>query len=61
MPIVQIELLEGRTTEQKRKLVSKVTDAIVDSVDCSKENVTIVLREMPTNHLAKAGILDCDK
>lgn len=61
MPIVQIELLEGRNTEQKRKLVSNVTNAICESVDCPKESVTIILREMPNDHLAKAGILDCDK
>ena len=61
MPIVHIELLEGRTTEQKRQLVTKVTEAITESVNCPKESVTIVLSEMATNHLAKAGKLTCDE
>ncbi|MFZ5945529.1 MAG: 2-hydroxymuconate tautomerase [Bacillota bacterium] len=60
MPIVQIELVEGRTLEQKRALVAKVTDAIAESVNCSKENVTIILREMSPQHIAKAGKLRCD-
>ncbi|SMB96130.1 4-oxalocrotonate tautomerase [Desulfonispora thiosulfatigenes DSM 11270] len=61
MPIVQIDLLEGRTVEQKRELVTKVTEAISESVNCSKDNVTIILRDMPTHHLAKAGVLKCDE
>ncbi|MDK2882619.1 MAG: 4-oxalocrotonate tautomerase, partial [Bacillota bacterium] len=32
MPIVQIDLLEGRTVEQKRQLVAKVTEAITESL-----------------------------
>jgi len=60
MPIVQIEMLEGRTLEQKRNLVEKVTVAISESVNCPKENVTIILREMSEQHLAKAGKLRCD-
>lgn len=61
MPIVQIEMLEGRTIEQKRVLVEKVTEAIIQSVNCSKEAVTIVIREMPHHHLAKGGKLKCDQ
>jgi len=61
MPIVQIEMLEGRTLEQKRMLVEKVTDAISQSVNCPKESVTIILREMSHQHLAKAGKLKCDQ
>jgi len=61
MPIVQIDMLEGRSLEQKRVLVEKVTDAISESVSCPKENVTIILREMPHHHLAKAGKLRCDQ
>ena len=31
MPIVQIDLLEGRTVEQKRAMVAKVTEAIQET------------------------------
>lgn len=61
MPIVQIDLLEGRTLEQKRALVEKVTDAISETASCPKENVTIILRDIPTQHLGKAGKLKCDQ
>lgn len=61
MPIVQIELLQGRTLDQKRKLVDKVTEAIAESISCPREAVTIILREMSPEHYAQAGVLRIDK
>ena len=61
MPIVQIELLEGRTIEQKRTLVEKVTQAVVESVGAPSENVTVILRDMPKENLGKAGKIAYDK
>jgi 4-oxalocrotonate tautomerase len=61
MPIVQIDLVEGRSLEQKRELVKKVTEAIVETAKCPAEAVTIVLREAPAQHIAKAGVLMSDK
>ncbi|HBP65548.1 MAG TPA: 4-oxalocrotonate tautomerase [Desulfosporosinus sp.] len=61
MPIVQVELIEGRTVEQKRLLVAKVTQAIVESIGAPAESVTIIIRDMPKENLAKAGILACDR
>ena len=61
MPIVQVELLEGRTIEQKRALVEKVTQAIVESVGAPAENVTVIIRDMPKENLGKAGKLEYDK
>ncbi len=61
MPIVQIELLEGRTVEQKRTLVEKVTQAIIDSLGASPESISIILRDMPKENYAKAGQLAIDK
>ncbi|QDR80652.1 2-hydroxymuconate tautomerase [Sporomusa termitida] len=61
MPIVQIDMLEGRSLEQKREMVKKITAAIVETAKCPPEAVTIVLREAPTQHIAKAGILAADR
>lgn len=60
MPIVQIEMLKGRTLEQKRALVKKVTEAISETANCPQEAVSIIIREMPTEHFAKGGILKVD-
>jgi 4-oxalocrotonate tautomerase len=61
MPTVQIEMFEGRTIEQKKALVAKVTQAIVESVGAPPENVTIIIREMARENHAKAGILTSER
>lgn len=61
MPIVTVKLLEGRTDEQKKALVEKVTEAVVETVNAKPEAVTIVIEEMSKNHYATAGVRACDK
>lgn len=60
MPIVQIDMLEGRSVEQKRNMVAKVTEAIVETCDAPPETVTIIIREMSKTNLGKAGKLRSD-
>ncbi len=60
MPILQVELLKGKTMEQKREMVKKVTDAVTESLKCPKEVVSIITREMEWENFAKAGILKAD-
>lgn len=60
MPIVQIEMLQGRTVEQKRALVKKVTEAISETANCPQEAVSIIIREMPKEHYAVGGKLRAD-
>lgn len=61
MPIVQIDLIEGRTIEQKRELVKRVTEAICQTANCPADAVTIVLRDAVKQNIAKAGVLMLDK
>jgi len=55
MPICEITLVEGRTSEQKRTLMKEVTDAICRSVNAPPQAVRIILREIPSAHFAVAG------
>lgn len=61
MPIVQVEMLKGRTLEQKRALAQKVTEAIVETANCPKEAVKIIIREMDFENYSQAGVLKCDE
>ena len=60
MPILQVEILKGRTLEQKREMVRKVTDAVTKTLNCPKEAVRIIIREMEFENFAKAGVLKAD-
>ncbi|HAH96146.1 MAG TPA: 4-oxalocrotonate tautomerase [Firmicutes bacterium] len=61
MPIIQIELLEGRTIDQKRALVERVTQAVCETINAPAEAVSIIIREMKREDYAKAGKLAADK
>ncbi|ADC49493.1 4-oxalocrotonate tautomerase [Alkalihalophilus pseudofirmus OF4] len=50
MPIVTVQLLEGRTDDQKRALVEKVTDAVSETTGAPAERISVIIDEMkPTN------------
>ena len=56
MPILDITLLEGRDDEKKGKLIRAVTEATVDALDVSPQQVRVILREVPLSHFAVAGV-----
>ena len=56
MPIVQIELLEGRDVEKKRRLIRMVTDAVCEALDAKPESVRVIIREMDPDHYGVAGV-----
>lgn len=55
MPFVQIYLMEGRSEEQKRAVIQKVTAAIVEAVDAPVENVRVWIHDMPKTNWGIAG------
>lgn len=61
MPIVQLEMVEGRTVEQKRALAEKITEAITGVLDCPVSAVSIIIRDMPATNYASGGKLRIDK
>jgi 4-oxalocrotonate tautomerase family enzyme len=61
MPIVTMDILKGRTVEQKRNMVHKVTDVLVETLNCTPEAVQIIIHEIEPIHIAKGGILQSDK
>ncbi|KWR85111.1 2-hydroxymuconate tautomerase [Cupriavidus sp. IDO] len=55
MPIMQVFLMEGRTDEQKARLIAALTDAAVDSIGAPRETVRVMLTEMPKAHFGIGG------
>lgn len=56
MPIIEVNLLEGRTVEQKRALVSAMTDAVVAALAVQPDQVRILIRELGHEHFAVGGV-----
>ncbi|PYZ91595.1 4-oxalocrotonate tautomerase [Salipaludibacillus keqinensis] len=61
MPIVTVKMLEGRTDEQKRALVEKVTEAVTETTQAPKERVSVVIEEMSASNFGVAGTRASDK
>lgn len=55
MPVAQINILEGRSDEQKETLIREVTDAISRSLGAPPESVRIIISEMPKQHFGIGG------
>ena len=55
MPIVEITLIESRSMEAKHRMMKKVTEAIVETLDAKPELVRIMIREIPNDHFSVAG------
>lgn len=56
MPVIDVTLIEGRSSEQLRELISRLTDAAVSSLDAPPESVRVILREVPPTHFAAADV-----
>ena len=61
MPEVILELAEGRSIEQKRRLVREITDAIVRVCDVDPQAVVVIIHENPKTDKAKGGVLFSDR
>jgi 4-oxalocrotonate tautomerase len=56
MPIAQIYLIEGRTEEQKRAVIEKVTQALIEAVAAPKESVRVCIHDVPKENWGIAGV-----
>lgn len=55
MPIIQVNLMEGRTDEQKEALIAALTEATVQSLGAPRDSVRVLLNEMPKTHWGIGG------
>ena len=55
MPFAQKYILEGRTEEQKRAVIEKVTQALVEAIDAPQQNVRVWIHELPKENWGIAG------
>ncbi|WP_432724450.1 2-hydroxymuconate tautomerase [Staphylococcus equorum] len=61
MPIVNVKLLEGRSDDQLKNLVSEVTQAVEKTTGANKEAIQVVIEEMKASHYGVAGVRKSDQ
>lgn len=55
MPFAQIYIIEGRSEEQKRAVIEKVTQALVEAVGAPQQNVRVWIHDVPKENWGIAG------
>ena len=61
MAHVQITMLAGRTVEQKRRAVKRVTEVLREELNVKPEKLTIAFIEVLRDSYARNGALLCDR
>ena len=56
MPTIRVELMEGRTAEQKKALVQALTQAVVDTLGSKPESVDVLLFDIKRQDWATGGV-----
>ncbi|EAC2629248.1 4-oxalocrotonate tautomerase [Listeria monocytogenes] len=60
MPFVTIQFLEGRSDDQKKALVSEVTEVVSKNLKAPKENIHVILEEMKKTNYGVGGVRKSD-
>jgi 4-oxalocrotonate tautomerase len=61
VPVVTVQMFEGRTIDQKRRLVKAITDAMVEHADARPDGLHVVLHEVSKENWGRAGVLGSDR
>jgi 4-oxalocrotonate tautomerase len=61
MPFIHVYAFEGRSVEQKRKLVQGMTKVVCEAFDVKPETVHIYIFDQPPTAAAQAGVLAIDE
>jgi 4-oxalocrotonate tautomerase len=56
MPIIEMHMVEGRTSEQKSRVAAAVTEAVCRSLECAADTVRILITEHRGDEFYVAGM-----
>ncbi|MFM1759123.1 MAG: hypothetical protein RLY75_393, partial [Pseudomonadota bacterium] len=54
MPLIQVQIFEGRSDEVKREYAKAITEAAVKIMGCSAESVDVIYRDVKKSDWATA-------
>ena len=60
MPNITVQLLSGRTLDQRREFVAAVTESAIAILGAKRESVRIVFQEIEKTDVANGGTLASD-
>jgi 4-oxalocrotonate tautomerase len=61
MPLIQVHLAAGRTDEQKRALLTAITEAVHNSIGAPIPSIRVWISEMQPTEFMAGGVLMADR
>ena len=61
MPHIQVTLVKGRTTEQKRRIARRLTEILSEEAKVDKKYISLSLVEVESDGFAEAGEIVLDR
>lgn len=55
MPLVNVQIMEGRSQEKIDALMRNVAETVSESLDAPKQNVRVIVHEVPKTHWSIGG------
>jgi 4-oxalocrotonate tautomerase family enzyme len=55
VPVIQCDIREGRSPEQKQAMAEAITRAVHETIGAPVEYIYVLIRETPGAHHVKAG------
>lgn len=56
MPFITVQLIEGRSVEQKHALIKEISEAAIRVLDADPDNVRIVINEVTADDWGVGGV-----
>jgi 4-oxalocrotonate tautomerase len=56
MPIINIQILEGRSNDKIKSLIASVTDTVAEQLETPKDRIRVLVTEVPKTHWGIGGI-----
>jgi len=61
MPVIKVDVWEGRSVEQKRRLVEALTRETSEIMGCAPESIYIIIEDVKKENWGAGGQLCSDK
>jgi len=61
VPLIQVNMLAGRSPEQKAALLRAITQAVHDSIDAPIESIRVWINELAHTDFISAGVLATER
>ncbi len=56
MPYIQLEIEQGLTADQRKKLNEDVIEVVHQSMGASKPHICVTIHELPSANIAEMGV-----